>query len=204
MRAVLFPRPQIAIPMRSGQRPDLHFVPPQNLLPMIVFLLFILEASRFRTALCQMAVPPETVIRYAVPARSSMTIRVYDVLGRLLRTLVSQSLKEGFHSVRWDGRDKNGNPLPSGVDLCFMSAWEEDKKFEKPVITDTLFAIFIESDQIGTTLMTDEGPLRREVRTKTQRTRRRQPEMLQSPSSFQTCFGISTLLASPGCTAWRQ
>jgi hypothetical protein len=73
---------------------------------------------------------PATVIRYAVPTQSYVTIRVYDVLGRLVRTLVSQSLKAGFHSVTWDGRDENGHPLSSGVYLCFMTASEGDRRMQ--------------------------------------------------------------------------
>ncbi|MEX0735956.1 MAG: LamG-like jellyroll fold domain-containing protein [Bacteroidota bacterium] len=68
---------------------------------------------------------PETVIRYAVPVQSHVTLKVYDVLGRLVKTLVSTGLKDGFHSVTWDGRDENGRHLSSGVYLCQMIAWRE-------------------------------------------------------------------------------
>ena len=42
-------------------------------------------------------------------------IRVYDILGRLVRTLVSATQEEGDHTVRWDATDSSGVALVSGT-----------------------------------------------------------------------------------------
>lgn len=53
---------------------------------------------------------PSTTIRYAVPAPAQVTIRVYDLLGREVATLVNGALQPGFHSVDW-----NASAAASGV-----------------------------------------------------------------------------------------
>lgn len=62
---------------------------------------------------------PATTIGYAVPgsAPQKVTIRVYTVAGRLVRTLVSRNDEPGYHEARWDGTDDHGRPAASGVYL---------------------------------------------------------------------------------------
>ncbi|MDD4857911.1 MAG: FlgD immunoglobulin-like domain containing protein, partial [Candidatus Krumholzibacteria bacterium] len=66
---------------------------------------------------------PVTVIRYDVPASGGMvTVKVYDVSGRLVRTLVDGAQSAGQHTVRWDGRNDNGQSAASGIYFCRMAA----------------------------------------------------------------------------------
>jgi hypothetical protein len=60
---------------------------------------------------------PSTVIAFGVPgpAPADVVLRVFDVAGRAVATLVSRRLDPGSHEVRWDGRDGRGAPLGSGV-----------------------------------------------------------------------------------------
>jgi flagellar hook assembly protein FlgD len=44
-------------------------------------------------------------------------LRVYNVQGQLLRTLVRQDQTAGKQIIRWDGRDDAGQALPSGAYL---------------------------------------------------------------------------------------
>ena len=44
-----------------------------------------------------------------------MDLRIYDVTGRLVRTLVARELTHGPHSEVWQGRDDAGRPVPSGA-----------------------------------------------------------------------------------------
>ena len=62
---------------------------------------------------------PSTVIGFAVPGpeRAEVRLRVFDVAGRLVATLVSRRLDPGYHEVRWDGRSDRGGTLASGVYL---------------------------------------------------------------------------------------
>lgn len=54
-------------------------------------------------------------IRYAVPGRVPVALRIYDVRGRLLRTLVDDVRNPGVHEVWWDGRDDAGRRVPPGI-----------------------------------------------------------------------------------------
>jgi hypothetical protein len=66
---------------------------------------------------------PETVIRYDVAAPGGrVTLTVYDVSGRLVRTLVDGAQTAGQHSVRWNGRNGAGVGVASGVYFCRMTA----------------------------------------------------------------------------------
>ncbi len=60
---------------------------------------------------------PSTVIRYVVPgpAPEPVTLRVYDVQGRAVATLVSRRVDPGYYDVRWDGRDDHGGSVSSGI-----------------------------------------------------------------------------------------
>jgi len=62
---------------------------------------------------------PVTVIGFTVPGAAPLpvTLRVYTVDGRLVRTLVSRDLDPGHHEVRWDGRGDSGASLGTGVYL---------------------------------------------------------------------------------------
>lgn len=61
---------------------------------------------------------PSTSIRFEVASPGPVTLRVYDVAGRLVRTLVDRSLPAGRHEARWDGTNADGLPAASGVYFC--------------------------------------------------------------------------------------
>jgi hypothetical protein len=56
-----------------------------------------------------------TAIGYVTPADGKVLVRVYDVLGREIRTLVNTELQAGSYQVEWDGRDAQGNQVESGT-----------------------------------------------------------------------------------------
>ena len=58
---------------------------------------------------------PETTIRYELAKADNVTIRVYDVSGRLVRTIVNDLQKAGKYEVKWDGKNNAGNQVASGV-----------------------------------------------------------------------------------------
>ncbi|MCX6134935.1 MAG: phosphodiester glycosidase family protein [Ignavibacteriales bacterium] len=65
---------------------------------------------------------PATAISYQLLAISSVTLEVYDVLGREVITLVDGVQAPGSHSVRWDGRDGRGEAVSTGVYLYQLRA----------------------------------------------------------------------------------
>jgi hypothetical protein len=66
---------------------------------------------------------PSTEILFDVPrAGSRVTIAIYDVAGRRIRTLTSDVWTAGSHRVTWDGRDDGGAQVASGVYFYRMRA----------------------------------------------------------------------------------
>lgn len=58
---------------------------------------------------------PSTTIQYSVREKERVAIRIYDVAGRLVRTLVDERHDPGSYSVRWNGRNNNAGEVGSGV-----------------------------------------------------------------------------------------
>ena len=69
---------------------------------------------------------PSTTISYSVPEGASerITLKVYDLRGRLVRILVEGIIGPGTYSVYWDGKDKSGCQVASGVYLYRIKAGE--------------------------------------------------------------------------------
>jgi hypothetical protein len=67
-----------------------------------------------------------TLIPFQVPAGDAaaraLTLRVYNLLGQPVRTLVEGVLPPGQQVARWDGRADNGRPLASGVYVARLQA----------------------------------------------------------------------------------
>jgi flagellar hook assembly protein FlgD len=57
-----------------------------------------------------------TVLAYDLARQGRVVLRIYDVSGRLVRSLVSGEVQEaGRHSVEWDGRDGAGAVTGAGL-----------------------------------------------------------------------------------------
>ncbi len=61
-----------------------------------------------------------TNIRFALPSRMEISLNVYDITGRRVRTLANGLFKAGYHTVRWNGTDDNGRRLPSGLYIYML------------------------------------------------------------------------------------
>lgn len=58
---------------------------------------------------------PQTTIPFSLASSGRVILRIYDIAGRLVRTLVDRTETAGFHVVRWDGRSDEGASTASGV-----------------------------------------------------------------------------------------
>ncbi len=76
---------------------------------------------------------PITRIRIGLPEISSVTITIYDLMGREVKTLISKTENAGFKNVMWDSKDKNGRPVSSGMYFFRIDAIskESDKEFHE-------------------------------------------------------------------------
>ncbi len=65
---------------------------------------------------------PTTSIRFELRTSESVSLRVYDVQGRLVRTLLDEARSAGSYTVVWDGRDNSGRSVGSGPYFVRMHA----------------------------------------------------------------------------------
>lgn len=65
---------------------------------------------------------PSTTIEYAIPVSNRVTLKIFDLLGHQVRTVVDRYTTAGTYSVVWDGRDNAGNIVPSGTYLYRMES----------------------------------------------------------------------------------
>jgi hypothetical protein len=62
------------------------------------------------------------VINYSAPEGAVVAIGIYDVNGRLVRTVAGGRVEAGSHQAAWDGRDETGARVARGVYFCRMTA----------------------------------------------------------------------------------
>ena len=68
---------------------------------------------------------PSTKIEFELPARVDVTLRIYDVSGRLIRTLLNNIPTDaGRHQVMWDGADSENHRVSTGLYFYHLKAGE--------------------------------------------------------------------------------
>jgi hypothetical protein len=69
---------------------------------------------------------PETIIRYGIPTQASggvkVSLRIYNLKGQLVRTVVDEEKHPGHHQILWDGRDEAGAEVATGLYIYAISA----------------------------------------------------------------------------------
>ena len=66
--------------------------------------------------------PWATRIQFSLPAQDRATLRVYDLGGRLVRTLCDDVMAEGPHTMTWTGRSDDGREQASGIYLMLLES----------------------------------------------------------------------------------
>lgn len=76
---------------------------------------------------------PITTIKYDLPEESFVELRIFDLLGREIRTLISRSEQAGYKSIIWNGENNMSNTVSSGIYIYTLIAksLESDKDFHK-------------------------------------------------------------------------
>lgn len=65
---------------------------------------------------------PITTIKFDIPEYSNVKLTVFDLSGRMVIKLVNQNITAGTHQTVWNGKDKNGRAVSSGVYLYTLTA----------------------------------------------------------------------------------
>ena len=61
-----------------------------------------------------------TTIEYDVPSDQNVVIRIFNIRGQIVKTLVDEDKSPGYYSIVWDGTNDNGDEVSSGVYFCQM------------------------------------------------------------------------------------
>jgi hypothetical protein len=73
----------------------------------------------------------ETTIKFYLTQPEDVTIKIFNIQGRLVRSLLSSEQKlSGFNRIDWDGKNDNGKEISSGIYFCRIktSGWSETNK----------------------------------------------------------------------------
>ena len=74
---------------------------------------------------------PSTTISFDIPgtvgAKQVVSLAIYDLRGRRIRTLINSELEPGSYKLHWDGRSDRGERVASGIYLYALKAG--DKSF---------------------------------------------------------------------------
>ncbi|MFH1195699.1 MAG: T9SS type A sorting domain-containing protein [bacterium] len=65
---------------------------------------------------------PSTVLSFALPKEGFVTLKIYDILGREVKSLVSSDLKAGIHNITWDGNNNYGMKVSTGTYIYRIQA----------------------------------------------------------------------------------
>lgn len=65
-----------------------------------------------------------TQVNYSLMREQHVSIRLYDIQGRLVRELVSSPHRPGNYTIQWDGKDNEGSRLPAGTYFCRLEPAE--------------------------------------------------------------------------------
>ena len=98
----------VLIESKNGQYPGTpeNMGDPLSLGPANMFLLYQNYPNPFNAG---------TEIRFQLPKNADVELTIYNILGQTVRTLTQGYKTAGHHIMKWDGRNKNGLSVPTGV-----------------------------------------------------------------------------------------
>jgi len=67
---------------------------------------------------------PKTTLHYDLPEDAMVNITIYDMMGRVVKTMVNTQQNAGFKSVRWNATNDAGSPVSAGIYLYMIQAGE--------------------------------------------------------------------------------
>ena len=65
---------------------------------------------------------PVTNIRFQLPEDSRVSLKIFNILGQEVKTLVGEAMAAGFYTMRWDGTNAHGLKVASGVYIYQLKA----------------------------------------------------------------------------------
>ena len=59
-------------------------------------------------------------INYQMTKKGKVSIKIYDKVGRLVRTIVDETMTQGSYTARWNGKDTEGRKVATGSYFCVV------------------------------------------------------------------------------------
>ena len=75
---------------------------------------------------------PETKISFSIPKAGDVTIKIFDIQGREVTTLVNASMNAGTHEVVWNGTNASGVRVATGMYVYTMKS--QDRVLSKKMV----------------------------------------------------------------------
>ncbi len=69
---------------------------------------------------------PTTVIEFSLPQDSFVSLIIYNIMGQIVRELISDNFRANTHSIIWDGKDDNGTSVSSGIYISKLVSGEHE------------------------------------------------------------------------------
>ncbi|WP_340114272.1 T9SS type A sorting domain-containing protein [Maribellus mangrovi] len=63
-----------------------------------------------------------TTIEFQIPERSNVCVKIYNIQGREIRTLINKKLQEGVYKIPWNGLDYAGKAVSAGMYFIRMKS----------------------------------------------------------------------------------
>jgi len=70
---------------------------------------------------------PQTTIKFTIPVPTPVKLAIYDIRGKLVRTIIDETRPAGIYSVTWNGCDENGAAVASGVYFARLESHQGTK-----------------------------------------------------------------------------
>ncbi|NOZ63266.1 MAG: T9SS type A sorting domain-containing protein [Calditrichaeota bacterium] len=77
---------------------------------------------------------PSTTIRFSVPELSRVSVKVYNMLGQEIATLMNKNQTPGAYKISWDGKDDSGKQVAGGIYFYRVEAGEFHKTMKMLVL----------------------------------------------------------------------
>jgi hypothetical protein len=76
---------------------------------------------------------PTTQIKYDLPEDALVSITIYDIMGRSIKSLVNSNQSAGYRSIQWNATNNLGEPVSAGMYIYMIQAGEF-RKVKKMVL----------------------------------------------------------------------
>jgi hypothetical protein len=75
-----------------------------------------------------------TTISFSLDQSRNVTLKIFDVTGRLITTLANETMNAGDHQLQWNAKNANGNPLNTGIYFLKMETPDHSETIQLSVI----------------------------------------------------------------------